>query len=362
MRHLNEYRKLVDELRKSGCYTNLFYFPVLLARLLVLLTLPFLACQSFAASCVVCKQTIVGRYLKSNGRPFCGKRCLQTTLPTCAVCQAPVEGQFLRSDGKTYCRRKCLNTTLPTCSLCQVPLQHTFTLKGKVFCKRHASGNRCFSCDLPYTHGRTLPDGRHQCATCAKHGIHTQEEADALLRLAWNKLKQITRSPSETIPQLTLTDRPTLAQLTGRGHGHLDPIKTRGFYSRRAQTISRERNGRVTVEETNVTENIYILDGLTRKAFLITAVHELTHDLLTEHYHQFGKLPLWAEEGFCQYTAAMVCKAEGWDLEFQAIATNPAPVYGDGFRRVYKKFGDDNWKEIDAWLRAGNATRLRDEH
>ena len=81
-------------------------------------------------------------------------------------------------------------------------------------------------------------------------------------------------------------------------------------------------------------EGVAIVTGLPEPVFRTTVVHELGHAWIS--VHQLKQLPLWFEEGFCQYLAHLYCSDMNTkELRFQAemIEKHPDPVYGDGFRR-----------------------------
>ena len=317
----------------------------------VILLLVSFAISAEAARCSVCKNALSGSYLTAEGKSFCSKLCHRRTLPTCASCMEHVSGSFVISEGKSYCGKKCLNISLPKCTLCAQPLRQMFTINGKKYCKAHADGHRCFGCGLPFDAGKLLKDGRKQCATCAKSAIFDPANGLARLRQARAQLKAVTGIVSASLPKLKLVDRPSLLRVMGE-QGHMpDQMTARGFYRRNERTETRSFAGRVVSADTEVSETIFILSGLTPDQFLITAIHELTHDLISETYRPIADLPRDLEEGLCQYTAAMYCRKQGWMQDYITIDKSPDPIYGGGFRKVHKRFGNHNWKAIDRWLR-----------
>jgi len=81
-------------------------------------------------------------------------------------------------------------------------------------------------------------------------------------------------------------------------------------------------------------EGVALVKGLPEPVFRTTVVHELGHAWIS--VHQLRELPLWFEEGFCQYLAHLHCTdLNTKESRFQAeiIEKQTDPIYGDGFRR-----------------------------
>src|SRR5262249_25523736 len=91
-------------------------------------------------------------------------------------------------------------------------------------------------------------------------------------------------------------------------------------------------NGKVTSTEVN---GVAVLEDLPALTFQGVTIHELGHVWLI--VHEVKDLPLWAEEGFCEYLThryyTQLNTSESLN-HARGIETNPHPIYGDGFRRV----------------------------
>ncbi len=84
---------------------------------------------------------------------------------------------------------------------------------------------------------------------------------------------------------------------------------------------------------------IAIVRGLSPLEFQGVLAHELGHVWLAVHRL---RLPLWAEEGFCELLAHrfyLDSRTPEGQRRAAEIATNPDPIYGEGFRRVCALIG-----------------------
>jgi len=308
--------------------------------------------------CAVCGKAVQGRYLQAAGRVFCSPECFRKTLPVCAVCGAVLEGHHLVYEGRHYCSEACFQRILPTCTICGQPLQESFTIKGRTYCKAHAEGTRCDACRLPVGRGETLPDGRVLCRDCRAAAVLDIRAAAGLYTRAGALVAGVAGRALPPAPTLALVGRDQLP-----AHSGLDAsvsIRELGRYLRDATTTtSRNVFGKVLKEETRVSRRIIILYGLLPDRFLSTAVHERTHDLIAECYPAFDQqAPAWAEEGLCQYTAALVCRRLGYAERVQEIESADDAVYGDGYRWFVRHFGSDGWTEVRRWLDRGGFAGL----
>lgn len=308
--------------------------------------------------CSVCGKAIQGQYLQASGKPFCSRECYRTTLPVCAVCGTTIEGAHLVHDGRHYCSEACFQRILPTCAICTQPLRQSFTIRGRTYCKAHAEGPRCDACGLPVGKGQQLPDGRVVCTECRPGLVFDRRQATELYTRAGTLIAVVTGQPVPPAPALLLAGRDQLP-----AHSGLDPgvsISELGRYLRETETTtSRNLFGMTLKEETRVSRRIIILYGLTPDRFLSTAVHERTHDLIATRYPAFAEqAPDWAEEGLCQYTAALVCRRLGYAERVREIESADDPVYGDGYRWFVRRFGVDGWGAMSRWLDAGGSGAL----
>ena len=136
----------------------------------------------------------------------------------------------------------------------------------------------------------------------------------------------------------------------GADHG---AMSLRGYYNQQFKESVITLDGKVIKKDTKrVSESIYLLNGVCREDLLVTAVHELTHDWLTDYYPGIKVAPLWVEEGACQYISWIYAKQMKFDRQVAKIAAATDDVYGKGFKFFHKKFGNDGWKTAVAWMTA----------
>jgi hypothetical protein len=84
---------------------------------------------------------------------------------------------------------------------------------------------------------------------------------------------------------------------------------------------------------------VYILSGIPAKYAESTIAHELMHIWIGENIEH--KLSLKFLEGSCNYISYTYLKSDyssdAKDI-IKQLENNPDAIYGDGFRKVYKKF------------------------
>lgn len=314
-----------------------------------------------AATCAVCGAEITGRYVTSQGRAFCSRRCYETTLPRCAHCRRRISGKHTIAEGKRFCSQRCLESILPRCERCGKATQATTAIKGHVYCRTCGHGTRCDSCSLPFREGVRLADGRALCAGCKRDGVFGRQAALPLYRRARAELRDLTGRHAEAIPTLRLVNQRelrTVAKLS-----YVEGGSMRGYYDRETTTrTSRNGLGQVVGQEREVSRAVLILSGLLPDEFLATAVHELTHDWLADYCPQVKQGPTWLEEGLCQFAAAEVCRKHGLKDALASIANSNDAVYGDGYRYVAvaaKAQGrPGGWRGAMEWLAGVDPKRL----
>jgi hypothetical protein len=281
-----------------------------------------------------------------------------TTLDGCNHCGIKLKGRYIISEKKKFCSNACLESILPQCEVCEKPLIRRLTIKGHVFCDLHAKSPRCTACQLPFLRGGELPDLRHVCETCNKIVIYDMVEAMKLFRIARQELYRITARKSRQIPKLKLVGRDQLNKRTNLRVDQQDGLQLNGFYHR-TETTRTSRNGfGKTTTAKKVEKTIYILYALSPDTFLTTAVHEFTHDMIAEFFPHLDGLPLWAEEGICQYVAVLLCRKRDFADQLESIQTSPDRIYGDGYRYFEKKVGPNNWSGLLQWMKHTDPKKL----
>ncbi len=223
-------------------------------------------------------------------------------------------------------------------------------IDGRHYCEKHAEGSRCWKSGLPFAVGVELPDGRWFSRESYRQGVFDPAQAQRGYRLAAADLQRVTGLRMTDLPPMSLVGLDEIRRRRDYEPG--DTMIERGMYARRQTTTRRvDRRGRVLDQQISNESEILLLYGLDRQEVLVTAVHELTHHLLAEHFPRFAAFaPLWAEEGICQYLAAIVAQRRGYTRLVEQIENSPDPVYGDGYRYFRRLYGRNNWPAIRAWL------------
>lgn len=308
--------------------------------------------------CANCGRVLRGAYVTAGDQKFCGRECYGASLPRCDGCGARIEGSHQILDGKHYCGKSCLERQLPKCELCQAPLYKQFSLGSHLFCGECVNLPHCWRCQLPHDEGVRLPDSRQLCKRCAGDMIATPEQAQTPYAIARHEVFRVTSFKSATLPTLRLVGEDILKKYVVPGQG--TTVVQRGVYCREVTVVtSHGLFGKTKREVSDVKEDIFILSGLSRRDFIVTAAHELTHDLLAEQFPGIAeKAPEWVEEGLCQYVAAAACLLNGYYDELKAIETAPDRDYGDGYRFFKNMLGDANWKGAVLWMNRADIGKL----
>lgn len=301
--------------------------------------------------CATCHKTLTGQFVRAGQQTFCSRECYLKSLPTCQVCGKKLTGKHLTLREAHFCSRECLNQVLPKCEICRQPLEEALIIDGHTFCREHGSGPRCSHCGLPFAEGVKLQDQRMICQDCNHNLVYRHDDAWALYLKARDEFNKVMQYRSPTLPELKLVGLDALSAMTEyKPH---NGMVQRGVYHRATTTLTtRNWLGKITHTDKKIKETISILYALKPDEFLITAVHELTHDWLAEAWPEVAEhAPRWAEEGICQYVAAAVCLRLGYYKVLNRIEANPDQDYGDGYRYFQKRLGDNRRDKLEKWLR-----------
>ncbi len=315
-------------------------------RKILFMILSFLFIFQLAAAtlrCSVCKKKIRGgsRYLKSEGKIFCGKKCFNKTKPRCAACHKRCLRGSYRKKGKFYCSKKCLETTLPKCSLCDKPFSKGVIIKtpegDKVYCKYCAALPKCSVCSLPAASGRYLKDGRFLCADCDKTAIFSEAAGrklfDAVRAKIRSKLDWATNHrihfrlvDSKTLPKASANYEPGMEMGLFK-YNYTIKMKVETSYS-----LFNGKQEKTTKYRTNNRYSILILSGLPEWKFIEVCAHELGHDWMQEKFPKIKSLKI--KEGWAEYFATRVNDLYGRGVMNKRMEINSNKIYGDGYRFI----------------------------
>ena len=113
------------------------------------------------------------------------------------------------------------------------------------------------------------------------------------------------------------------------------------------KTTTKERR------EQPATHTIYLLYGLPKDKLIEVAAHELAHDWMQEHLPKISDLTL--KEGWAEYAASLVNYLYGHSRRNMRMKLNKNPVYGGGFRKLYKISRKGGFKAVIKYLERENS-------
>jgi hypothetical protein len=300
-----------------------------------------------AERCSVCSSSISGKYLKdSKGKAYCQQSCFDKKRPKCVKCSNFIKKTYKLLGKKVYCSNRCLNIDLPKCFRCKLPFSGGAKLHGEVFCKKCITVPKCFSCNFPAVIPLKKKDGRVFCEACHVIGTFKELRAKVLFRRAVIAHFDLTGKALASVPPLVLASYKDFSKKNANTAGVL-----RGYYHHVENIETTKRsNGTKHSRVVSMKELISIVDGLSEEDFLVTAIHELTHDWLGENYPGIKVAPLWLEEGVCQYLAFEYALKMKYKKSGRKIMDSPDKIYGKGFKFFSQKFGYRNWSKVLVWL------------
>lgn len=292
--------------------------------------------------------------MKTNdGKAYCSKRCLEATAPICAWCRRRCTKGYYKKKGYAYCSKKCFRSTLPLCSLCHKRFKEGAKIDDATYCNSCITKGICSACGHPFAMAKKLSDNRLVCVSCFRRGIFDERKTSVCFNRALLQMSIVTGKRPEIPPSFELIDLTTMNKIGDEEGQNIDnKLVRRGLYKRTVTTTTtRAMFGAIKKEDRKIDEKIYLLIGQNEQEMTVTAVHELTHDLIADLYPKLEKAPIWVHEGIAQYVAASVCLRNGYYDILKDIETCPDSCYGDGYRYFKKIAGDNNWHKINRWIK-----------
>jgi hypothetical protein len=297
----------------------------LLISALILLLLGPLAAAPGQVKCSLCGSVIPDGQkfyrVEGSGEIYC-ERCF-LEAPRCVVCKLPTAAEDI--DPETGACRKCL-AKLPRCKACGKPIvgaYYTYASSTGVYCPtcrktRHA----CDICGVPVDdHYWQYPDGRIICSECGERAIFNIEAVRTIVRIM-----------QETVEKrlgLKLKRPYTLSVEMLSGLAPEDTGAPRKAESAKAALYGKELGLYRT--EGNRSE-IVLLFGLPPDLLYEAAAHEYAHAWQAEN----GYLDLTPEmvEGFAQWVAAEVLRAQGFRGTLEKLEARTDYPYGTGYQKL----------------------------
>ncbi len=296
-----------------------------LISLLVLLLLGSLTAAPGQLKCSLCGSVIPDGQkfyrIEDSGEIFC-ERCF-LEAPRCVVCKLPKVAADI--DEETGACRDCL-AKLPRCKACGKPIigaYYSYSSTTGVFCPacretRHA----CDMCGAPVGDDYwEYPDGRIICSECGDRAVFNIEAVRTIVR--------ITQETVEKRLGLKLKRPYTLRVETLRGLEPHDSGAPRKAALEKAALYGKELGlYRMEGEQSE----IVLLFGLPPDLLYEAAAHEYAHAWQAEN----GYLDLTPElvEGFAQWVAAEVLRAQGFQGTLERLESRTDYPYGTGYRRL----------------------------
>lgn len=317
-----------------------------------------LLAEAAALRCAVCGREIKGRYMVSDGKAYCSQTCFDKILPHCVACGKTIKGPYLTHDGKVYCSKNCLATIYPVCRGCGVKSAKGTLFKGEkdyFYCPTCAVLPKCFSCMLPAVGGKQLEDGRMLCRRCLPEAVWTMKDAEVIFLEVRSRMKDELNIGTRHRIQLRMVDLPSMQR---RSPDYAPGTELGLFvYDATIKTVitpSLIPGGKETTQtyRSDVSYTIFFLSGTPKSKLIEVFAHELGHDWMIANYPGVKSLKL--REGFSEYCAWMTNRLFGQERMNRRIMDNPDPIYGEGFRTVYKVSQDDGLSSVRQFLHRNN--------
>ncbi len=279
--------------------------------------------------CANCKQPILeGSYVTALGKTWHREHFL------CAACGLPIlENSFNVHEGKPYHPACYVERFVPKCAYCGQPLvgEYLIDFWGNKFHKIHQTEfPRCIHCGrlvpLQQQESGLKPGAVIRCPVCRAEAIETSNEAQPIFRQLIQWVGQQGLRYNSLPITLELVDRPKLAEYL-----HV-PMSVEPRELGVTMSTTYLEDGRAVRTEI---KRVLVLQGMPSVLFQGVTIHELGHVWLT--VQGIEKLPLWAEEGFCELLSQRYLseiKTEEGRFYRERIEKNTDAIYGDGFRRV----------------------------
>ena len=212
----------------------------------------------------------------------------------CHICHSRIQGRYFLINKLPCCSSGCVaemrRQILPECALCRKSMEKYVTISSpaggeKSFCIPCSRYAKCFHCKFPRKGMRRLPDSRRLCQECSRYGIVNSLEADRLFMRTRREFGKLLGLATSHRISFALADVRKMMELNPEGGR-----KEWGLFHAQTRTETRitrsARTGKVIKQEPLRTEKkyaVWILSHLTPESFATVAVHELTHDYMSEY-------------------------------------------------------------------------------
>ncbi len=290
-----------------------------------------------ALDCLQCGKEIRGNYIYTSTDYFCSQECFHANLPKCSVCKEPCVNGYLTMGDRLFCSQNCMSQVY-YCSICKQGLNNymmmkDLTDKGFLFCKNCAELPKCYFCYMP-TDGKKISDKHAVCATCSAAAVKSRQKLDRIFRKVRADLAKLygyeARHRIELIP-VSVAKMRELSKEVSYG----DADQRMGLMM---STYSENRKSAKNSKQPLIIHDckIYVIENMPEILLYEVLSHELTHDHLR---HKVGLIDdISAEEGVCNLVSALYNKYLGREYLNVRMENNTDPVYGDGYRKMKKRY------------------------
>ncbi len=313
------------------------------SKILAPIFLLFIVFFAQTNKCHYCKKEIKGKYLQAEGKKYHPDHFL------CNYCHKPIKSSYVDHENEVY-HQYCFNEfTYQKCDVCNEALIGSYIIDshGNEYHQGHEREYKvCDICGRIITPkvtkgGIKLSDGRNQCSICKKESIKSNRLYQSYLSNAINKLRGLGVKIDSKRISIKPTNRIELKKVAGSIYSK----NMKGFCN---SNLRKDSQGRLI----NSKHTIYILDKMPPEYTESIIAHELFHAWLRDNTNIKHSSQL--EEGSCNYISYQVMKNKytyNSKIILKNIENDPSRVYGEGFRKVKRKFNGKYLVELLNYLK-----------
>lgn len=310
---------------------------------ILLLVMLFSGIANGATSCNYCGKIIGGSYIEFEGRSY-HTNCYQGHVaPRCEICKRSLDEQWVVQDGKNY-HERCYNSEAALrCSHCGEIINGKYLLDywGNGYHAYHQEDvDVCSFCGRLFSDpvaegGQAFGETHQVCLRCNRGSISSEAEGRKLLGQLKTDLEKSGIVIGDDDIEFALVSQRELGQMIG--HENSNQFGLTRFEESHLLGLLTDREF-----------SIYVLRGLPRMHFIMTATHELMHVWQYLNTPEIGEPAL--VEGSCNFASTLVLRqfdGEQTSYVIEQLKRDPDPIYGGGYRRV-KKLVEN--RGVDYWL------------
>ncbi|MEN8193508.1 MAG: protein DA1 [Bacteroidota bacterium] len=291
--------------------------------------------------CKACNKTIKEKYIVVEGNSYHPNHFV------CTKCNKPIRGNYYKKDGNYFDAQCYTHFISPKCAVCLKPLtgKYLTDLYDLKYHNYHENElHRCDNCNMLISQNTTkggvqYSDGRNICNNCKNKAVSTNTEYERSLKKIIRSLRNYRLEISLENVKVHAVDRNKLKQVSNTKYSN----SARGY----CQTTVLKSSS-----EIRRSHDIYILDRVPAKYIEATLAHELMHVWINENIDH--KLSTQLEEGSCNYISYTYLKSDySEDAQniIKQMKEDQDPIYGEGFRKVYKNFNGKYLTELLKYLK-----------